>query len=85
MSSIEFNENLNVSQMELKETNNINIEEQLDNKLNFCIKELNINNDNEKVINELKKYIIEPDMIMELINEEDIFNLFIEKFKKKYL
>jgi len=53
----------------------------LNRKMQFCIEELNIK-DNKEAIEKLTPYILCPEKINELITEEDIFNLFIEKFKK---
>lgn len=58
------------------------IEEKLyEQKLNHCIEKLDIK-DNDEAIKKLKTYLDNPDMIYEIITEEDIFNLFIDNFKK---
>jgi hypothetical protein len=95
MSSIKFIEPIEIETP--KKSNNIIIEEVVEvknnditncdynDKINYCIKELNIDLENKIAIDNLKKYLYNPEMIMELLDLEDIYNLFIDKFKKKYL
>ena len=53
----------------------------IDQKLQMCVDILGIN-ENTEAIQKLTDYIINPHKITELINEDDIFLLFIEKFRK---
>lgn len=53
----------------------------IEQKLQICVDALMIH-DNSEAIQKLTDYIINPHKIVELINEDDIFNLFIEKFGK---
>lgn len=80
-------ENINVNDDDDNLSTNTDINEeaeemkQLNQKLKMCIEELGIK-DNNEAIEKLVPFILCPDKITELITEEDIFNLFIEKFKK---
>jgi hypothetical protein len=53
----------------------------LNRKLQMCIEEMGIK-DNKEAVEKLVPYILSPEKITEIITEEDIFNLFVEKFKK---
>jgi hypothetical protein len=49
--------------------------------VNLLVDELNIK-DNAAAVEKLADYLLNPEKIKDLINEEDIYQLFITKFKK---
>lgn len=63
---------------------NDNTMDHLNDKLNLIISELGIK-DNSDAICLITDYILNPHKIIELISENDIYDLFIDNFKKKYL
>jgi hypothetical protein len=79
--NLDNNDNNSISSNSTEENEEAEELKLLNRKLQMCIEELGIK-DNNEAIEKLVPYILCPEKIQELINEEDIYNLFIEKFKK---